>query len=57
MPTNNQVHLPSWETQKDIYHRYYQDMNLHEEEEAGMSTFYKIWTDQFPNVVISQVCD
>jgi len=57
MPTNNQIHLPSWETQKDIYQRYCQDMSLREEEEAGMSTFYKIWAEQFPHVVIPQVCN
>ena len=56
MPTNSQVHLPSWETQTDIYQRYCQDMSLREEEEAGKSTFYRVWTEQFPHVVIPQVC-
>ena len=58
MPTNDQIHLPSWETQKDIYSRYAEDMNsrgLNEEDIAGISMFYKIWTEQFSNVIIPQV--
>ena len=58
MPDKNQIHLPSWETQKDIYSRYIGDMKdrgMSEEEIAGISAFYKIWTEQFSNVVIPQV--
>lgn len=58
MPDKNQVHLPSWETQKDIYSRYLKDMKergMSEEEIAGISMLYKIWTEQFSNVVIPQV--
>ena len=58
MPDKDQVHLPSWETQKDIHSRYVQDMKergISDEEIAGLSFFYKIWTDQFPSVVIPQV--
>ena len=58
MPTKDQIHLPSWETQKDIYSRYAEDMNsrgLKEEDIAGISMFYKIWTEQFSNVIIPQV--
>lgn len=58
MPTKDQIHLPSWETQKDIYSRYAEDMNsrgMKEEDIAGISMFYKIWTEQFSNVIIPQV--
>ena len=58
MPTKNQIHLPSWETQKDIYSWYARDMKargLKEEDTAGISVFYKIWTEQFSNVIIPQV--
>lgn len=44
---------------KNIYSRYLQDMQkygISEEEIAGISVFYKIWTEQFSNVVIPQVC-
>lgn len=58
MPHKNQLHLPSWETQKDIYYRYVGDMKkrgISEDEIAGISIFYKVWTDEFSNVVIPQV--
>ena len=57
-PTKDQIHLPSWETRKDIYSRYAEDMNSHglkEEDIAGSSMFCKIWTEQFSNVIIPQV--
>lgn len=59
MPDSKQIHLPSWETQKDIHLRYCQDMQLcgiEQEEISGISTFYKIWIEQFPHVVIPEVC-
>lgn len=59
MPDSNQIHLPSWETQKDIHARYCQDMErrgIEREEIAGISIFYKIWTEQFSNVLIPEVC-
>ena len=31
------------------------DRGMSEEEIAGISVFYKIWTEQFSNVVIPQV--
>ena len=58
MPDKDQVHLPSWETQKDIHSRYAQDMKergMSDEDILGISMFYKIWTDHFPKVVIPQV--
>ena len=58
MPHKDQVYLPSWKTQKDIYHRYVGDMTRHgisDEEVAGISIFYKVWTEEFSNVAILQV--
>ena len=58
MPNSSQVHLPSWETQKDIHARYCQDMNLQgieQDEVAGLSLFYKTWTEHFSHVVIPEV--
>ena len=58
MPHNNQIHLPSWETQKDIYERYMADMQIQEipeEERVAISTFYRIWATDFANVVIPEV--
>ena len=58
MPDKNQIHLPSWENQKNIYCRYFQDMQkcgISEDEIAGISVFYKIWSKQFTHVVIPQV--
>lgn len=59
MPKNSQIHLPSWETQKNIHVRYCQDMEqqgIEEDKVAGISMFYKIWTEQFSHVVIPEVC-
>ena len=59
MPDTKQIHLPSWETRKDIHTRYCQDMQLRgieQEEISGSSTFYKVWTEQFTHVVIPEVC-
>ena len=58
MPHKDQVYLPSWKTQKDIYHRYVGDMTrrgISEEEVAGIGIFYKVWTEEFSNVAILQV--
>ena len=60
MPDTKQIHLPSWETRKDIHTRYCQDMQLRgieQEEISGSSTFYKVWTEQFTHVVIPEVCN
>ena len=59
MPHNNQVHLPSWETQKDLFLRYESDMKqqgLQESDIVSLSTFYRIWNEDFPHVVIPEVC-
>ena len=59
MPNSSQIHLPSWEVQKDVYSRYCQDMQIHgipEDEIAGISVFYKIWNEEFSHVVIPEVC-
>ena len=58
MPNSSQIHLPSWETQKDIHVRYCQDMHLQgieQDEVAGLSSFYKIWTEKFSHVIIPEV--
>ncbi len=59
MPHNSQIHLPSWETQKDVYMRYTEDMTIQgipAVEIVSLSMFYKIWAESFSNVVIPQVC-
>ena len=58
MPHNEQIHLPSWETQKDVYTRYSSDMSSQQitsDDTVCLSTFYKIWSDNFPKVVIPEV--
>ena len=60
MPDKDQIHLPCWETQKDIYHRYSSDMQKRgcaQEEMLGISMFYKVWTENFSNVVIPEVSE
>lgn len=58
MPHKSQIHLPSWETQKDIYMRYTEDMTLQgiaASEIVSLSMFYKIWGENFAYVVIPEV--
>ena len=58
MPDSNQIHLPCWENQKDIHYRYCCDLKARgsmEEDLLGISMFYKVWTDNFSNVVIPEV--
>ena len=58
MPHSNQLHLPSWETQKDVYSRFMDDMKLQgitENDIVSLSQFYKIWSSDFQNVVIPEV--
>ena len=58
MPHNNQLHLPSWETQKDVYCRFTEDMKIQgiaENDIVSLSLFYKIWGTDFRNVVIPEV--
>ena len=49
MPHKNQIHLPSWESQK---RRYEKTWDL----QRGNSWNYKIWNEEFSNVVIPKVC-
>lgn len=59
MPNSKQIHLPCWDTQKDIYGRYKDDMvkqMLDESAIISLSMFYKIWQDDFSHVVIPEVC-
>lgn len=58
MPHKSQIHLPSWETQKDVYTRYVEDMtrqNIASTEIVCLSMFYKLWNDDFSHVVIPEV--
>lgn len=58
MPHKSQIHLPCWETQKDIYRRHIEDMTLQQipnTEMVSLSMFYKIWSDDFSHVVIPEV--
>ena len=58
MPTNGQIHLPSRDTQKNIYARYKDDMNWQKLEDGdiiSLSMFYKIWQEDFSHVVIPEV--
>lgn len=58
MPHNNHIHLPSWDTQKCVYARYKDDMLLQgymENDIVALRTFYRIWTEDFSNVVIPEV--
>ena len=58
MPHNPQIHLPSWETQKDVYTRYAEDMKLQQLQPSdilSLSMFYKVWKDEFSHVVIPEV--
>ncbi len=58
MPHNSQVHLPSWETQKDVYRRFTEDMELQNVPASSivvLSTFYRIWAEDFSHVAIPEV--
>ena len=60
MPHKKQVHLSSWETQKDIYHRYCKVMKRQgvvETDILYLSLFYKVWKADFPSVVIPEVSE
>ena len=60
MPYKKQVHLLSWETQKDIYHIYCEDMKRQgvvETDILSFSLFYKVWKADFPSVVIPEVSE
>lgn len=58
MPNSNQIHLPSWETRKDVYARYKDDM---EQQQMGkgdvisLDKFYKLWNENYSNVIIPEV--
>ena len=50
MPNSKQIHLPSWDTQKNINGRYKQDIAeqmIDESEIMSLSMFYKLWIDDF----------
>ena len=57
-PDKNRVHLPSWEKKEDVYGRYKGGMlkiEISESSIVGLSTFYRIWNENFANVVIPEV--
>ena len=53
IPMSTQIHLPCLDTQKEMYIRYKNEQML---DILSMSTFYKLWEDDFPHVVIPEVC-
>ena len=58
LPHNGQIYLPSWETCKDIYLRHKEDMAIQQVDEScviSLSMFYKLWHDDFANVIIPEV--
>ena len=58
MPHNNQIHLPSWDSQKYVYERYKEDMSLQgydENDIVSLRSFYRLWSENFHNVVIPEV--
>ena len=55
MPHNDQVHLPSWETQKDLFVRYESDMKQQGLQESDIVSLSSFWNEDFPHVVIPEV--
>ena len=58
MPHNGQIHLPSWESRKDVYARYNEDMSVQQMEKndiISLDMFYKLWRKDFSNVIIPEV--
>ena len=58
MPHIDQIHLPSWDSQKFVYQRYKDDMLLEGYEDdnlISLRTFYRQWGEEFPKVVIPEV--
>ena len=59
MPNSNRIHLPSWDSQKYVYGRYNDDMILAGQEEndvVALRSFYRLWSENFPHVIIPEVC-
>lgn len=55
MPTKDEIHLPPCLTKSDVYGLAAEDLSQGSLECCGMSTFYKIWKKEFPNVKIPHV--
>ena len=58
LPDKDRIHLPSWEAQCNVYSRYKEDManeGMMEEEIVSLSTFYRVWHDDFSFVTIPEV--
>lgn len=57
-PDQVKIHLPIWEKKEDVFNCYKEDMKkaeIPEEGMVGLSTFYRIWNDEFSFVVILEV--
>ena len=55
MPTCDDIHLPSCLTKADVYAIAEDDLTQGGMKSCGMSTFYTIWRQEFPNVKIPKV--
>ena len=59
MPMTNQIHVPAWDSQKEIHRRYKEDMTqqmLDRRDIICQSMFYNLWMKEFPHIVIPEVC-
>ena len=54
-PDRNRIHLPSCKTKEDVYYHYEEDIRLRSVSPVGLSSFYRIWNENCPNVVIPKV--
>ena len=55
MPMNSSIHLPACLTKADVYNLAYDDLTQGDLECCAASTFYRLWTKEFPNVLIPKV--
>jgi len=59
MPNTEKIHLPSWESQKNVNERYKDDVmtQLGDEtpEFVSLRTFYRLWGEDFQHIVIPEV--
>ena len=55
MPMKDEIHLPTCLTKFDVYMLAADDLSQGNLQCCGMSTFYRIWAAEFPNVKIPQV--
>lgn len=55
MPMKEEIHLPSCLTKLDVYALAFDDLSQGSLECCGVSSFYNLWSAEFPNVKIPQV--